>query len=244
LRRTSHFLLTLAAVASLSGCDILENIPRTPEDIRRAASPFGIATRELVEETPEGNIYRLMVQSRRAASWVQADYAMWEELRHLCPDGEGFEYLTKEPAADGSREDDRKDWPADTLFVRTLRCAPKPAFEFELEGNLTHDEAYALMVRKLHDAAPDAKGGHVVQVVMFSPLTPKYQQIEERYGQMLHARLPGCPSGVVVSHPHIGMFPTSEAAANRNRPDGYLGFVIQCADSAATTVAPAPAAGG
>ena len=224
----------LLAVALLSGCDIAEKIPQSPQDLQRLTSPFGLATRELIEETPEGKVYRVRIESRRAASWNHADFAMWETLQHSCPDGEKYETLSTKPATVAGSVDggasSRQEWPAGTLFVRTVRCAPTPPYEFQFEASVTSDEAYRQMIRRLFQAAPDSQGEQLVQFIVDSPAEPKYKQIERLFGAAVHRKLADCPAGVVVTHPMIGVFPKTGDAKDRGRPNGYVGFVLECTD--------------
>lgn len=243
MRHLNRRLIPLLVVVPLTGCDIAKDLPLTPEEMRQAASPFGMATRELVEDTGDGKVYRVMVESRRAASWVQAGTAMWEAERRVCPDGERYQYLTQEPAKGNSPEDVNREHPPGTLFTRTLRCAPKPPYEFEFESPVTVDEAYGRMVRRLLDAAPDTTGKHVVLPIAPSRDLPKYRAIENLYGTSLHLNLSRCPSGVKVSHPQIGMYPPDTVPPGPKHIVGYAGFVIECVDAAEAAAAAAPAPG-
>lgn len=242
MRIASPVLLAMAIAPTLSGCDITKDIPLTPEEVRKATSPFGMATRELVEDTTEGKVYRVMVESRRAASWGDAMNAMWEAERRVCPDGERYQYLTEEPAKGTTEADVTREHPAGTLFVRTLRCAPKPLYEFEFERVLSVDEAYGRMVRRLFDAAPESRGERVVKPIAPSKEVPKYWAIEQSYGMSIHQHLSRCPSGVQVSHPQIGMYPAGSVPPGSDQIAGYIGFVVECVEADAAAAEPSPGA--
>jgi len=232
LKHGRPLALSVLAIALLPGCDILDKIPRTPEDFALAASPFGAATRELLEESSEGKVYRVMIESKRAASWTQADFAMWETLQHSCPDGERYVTLSTKPevvlGSVDSGESSRREWPAGTLFVRTLRCAPKPSYEFEFEASVTQDKGYGQMFRRLSDAAPSSQARQVVRPILDSPAAPKYEQVEQIIGLAVHQMLANCNDGVVVTHPMIGAFPTAIEAKDRGQLAGYVGFILEC----------------
>ncbi|KFN45549.1 hypothetical protein [Arenimonas metalli] len=241
MRHARPLALSALAIALLPGCDILEKIPRTPEDFARAASPFGAATRELLEDSPEGKVYRIMIESKRTASWAQADFAMWQDLRSSCPDGAQHENLSTEPATDGAHESSQQEHPAGTHFIRTFRCAPKPAYQFEFESRLPHEQAVEQMTRRLREAAPDSKGGRVVVPILDSSTDTKFDQIEGFLGGLVHSMLNKCPTGVVVSHPVIGLFPPSDEASDLSQPLGYFAYIVECTGNApATAAAPIP----
>lgn len=240
MRNASRLFLAITVALPLSGCDVAQDIPLTPEEARKLASPFGMATRELIEDSAEGKVYRVMVESRRPASWSDAIGAMWEAERRVCPDGERYQHLADEPAKGNKAEEVNREHPAGTLFVRTLRCAPKPPYEFEFERPLSANEAYGRMVRRLVDAAPNTTGEHVVQPIVPSEDLPKYWAIEQTYGTSVHQNLPRCASGVQVRHPHIGMYPPDSVPAGPNHITGYVAFIIECIDPTETAAAVTP----
>lgn len=239
MKHSRPLVLSFFAIVLLPGCDILENIPRTPEDFARVASPFGIATRELLKDSPEGKVYRVMIESRRAASWDQANYAMWRDLRSSCPDGAQHENLSTEPDTDGARESSQRKHPAGTHFIRIFRCAPKPAFEFEFETRLPHEQAVEQMTLRLRNAAPESRGRRVVVPILDSSADTKFEQIEGYVGGMVQGMLVRCPSGVVVSHPVIGVFPPSDEAWDLAQPLGYFAYIVECTGEAPASAAAA-----
>lgn len=236
MRTGAGILLSLSSALLLAGCDVIEKIPLTPTDALEAGDLFGLTTRELVEETPEGKVYRLMVESRRPASWSQAGFFMMKQLRDNCPDGEPYTTLSTEPARGASMEELNRKLPAGTTFIHTVRCEPKPYYEFEFERRLPHRDAYGAMVRRLSDAAPGTKGRMYVQPILPSEQSSKYEQLEKAFGVMVVYQMAECPAGVVLTHPQLGMFPLSDPAREWHDPAGYLGFVYECAAD--------PAAGG
>jgi hypothetical protein len=243
LRIAACVLLSLSGASFLAGCDVIEKIPLTPADVIKAADQFGLTTRELVDETPEGKVYRLMVESRRPANWAQADFAMFKQLRHSCPDGEPHVTLSSEPATDDSHEDIMRQLPAGTLFVRTVRCHPRPPFEFEFDGRLSHPEALAVMKNRLSGAEPWQAARFVVQPIhSFGPM-PKYEQVETLLGMSAMNHMFACPAGVLFSHLQLGMFRPSDAATHRDEAAGYFGFVLECAPDPVATASSAPDAG-
>lgn len=236
MRIAACVLLSLSAASLLAGCDAIEKIPLTPADALKAADQFGLTTRELIDETPEGKVYRLMVESRRPANWAQADFAMWKQLRHSCPDGEPHQTLSSEPATDDSHEDIMRQLPAGTLFVRTVRCPPKPPFEFEFDSRLSHPEALAVMKQRLSGAEPWQADRFVVQPIHSSGPMPKYKQVEHLLGMSAMSHMFACPAGMLISHPQLGMFRPSDAATHRDEAAGYFGFVLECAPEPAAAL--------
>lgn len=229
MKTATRFLLTLSALGLLAGCDVIDRIPLTPAEAVKAADRFGVTTRQLVEETPEGKVYRLMVQSRHPASWSQADFAMWKELQHSCPDGEPHTTVSTEPQMGESIEERNSQLPAGTHFVRIVRCDPKPHYEFEFETRLPYGDAYGLMMRRLSQATPSTNGQRYVLPIMYSENFPKYEQVRRALGEFLLDQMSKCPAGVVLTHPALGMLPPPDTDQRWVEPAGFIGFVYECA---------------
>lgn len=218
----------LVGLALLSGCDIADKIPLTPREALRAADKFGTATREKVEETEEGTIYRVMVESRRPATWIDARRPIWRDLGSECPDGQHAQGLSAEPLNRGSAEDATRIHPAGTVFVRTLRCAPQPDFEFVLGDAITQDEAQNLMYQRLSEFPPTDSGQAMVMPLFFSKNHPKYPQVQQTLGIFIYSRIDSCPTGVAVRNLMLGTITGQTEAAMANDPNGYLGFITEC----------------
>lgn len=230
MRSTSQLLLTLAAVACLSGCDILDKIPLTPKEAMDAAGRFSLATRELVEETPKGDVYRLKVESRHPAAWYQADQAMWADLRHSCPEGEHHEFISQEP---DSRPDALQ--PAGTVFVRTVRCISRPFYSFEFDGLVDHNQAQSQLYGKLAKSGLSDTSDIRVIPIHGSGFGPRFQQVEDAVGSAVFSQLADCPSGVTLRGASLGNVPRPEGDADADADaDGeiaYLGLIVECAGS-------------
>ncbi|GAB2504081.1 hypothetical protein [Arenimonas alkanexedens] len=239
MNHANRFGFLLLAAALVSGCDILEKIPLTPADARRAAGKFGLATREKLEETPEGSVYRLSVKASKAASWLEADAAMWTDLKHTCPQGQLHENLSAEP--DGLHTGAQlKPQPAGTLFVRTVRCAPKLAFEFDIAAGVAEDVAYQEMYESLVSTGTEGSRKPMVTMLYANRFAPRYQQIQSKLGAMLHMRLADCPEGVAIRNLTLGVMPPPPDASNQPRVDVLLGFTTECvATPAASAATPA-----
>ena len=97
------------------------------------------------------------------------------------------------------------------------------------------------MTQRLREAAPDSKGRRVVVPILDSSRDTKFDQIEGYLGGLVQRMLGKCPSGVVVSHPVIGIFPPSEQAPDLSQPLGYFAYIVECTGTEpATAAAPIP----
>jgi len=227
LRHARPLALTLLAVALLPGCDILEKVPLTPQEAMRAAGKFGLATRERIEETPDGTIYRLMVESRRPANWFEADRAMWTDLKHSCPNGELHEALATEPNDTRTTGGDLTPQPAGTLFVRTVRCTPKLPFEFELAAGVSDDEAHSNMYRALTTGQSDTSQP-MLTWLFAGDFHPRYQQMQTTLALVVHMRLADCPDGVAIRNLALGVKPSTSDEPDEPRREALFGFTTEC----------------
>lgn len=230
----------LLSLALLSGCDILGKIPLTPKDALRAAGKFGQATREKVEETAEGTVYRLVVESKRSANWLEADRAMWTDLKHSCPQGQLHETLSTRP--EDLRDESRlKHHDAGTVFVRTIRCAPRFPFEFDVAPGIPAERVMSDMYRSLALAGLGDTGELMMSPIHASAHTTRYHQMQETLAFTVHSRLADCPQGVAIRNLTMGVMPPAPEIDGQSRPDAVFGFITECiAASPPATIAPAP----
>lgn len=226
MKHARHLLLSFIAIASLPGCDILDKVPLTPKDAMDAGGRFSLATRELVEETPDGDVYRLTVESRHPAAWFQADRAMWSDLRHSCPEGEHFEDLSKAPSG---RPDAVQ--PAGTVFVRTIRCVSRPFYAFEFDRPVDFNEAYSQLHSRLAKSGLSEASDVRVIPIHDAKLRPRFQQVEDAVGAAVFRHLADCPSGVTLRSTSLGMIPKPEGQGDDSGTQAYLGFIVECAGS-------------
>lgn len=228
---------SLLSIALLSGCDILEKIPLTPQDAMRAAGKFGLATRERVEQTPDGTTFRLMVESRRPANWLEADRAMWTDLRTSCPEGQLHEDVATQPEDTRRARGEMKQYPAGTLFVRTVRCAPRLSFEFDIAPGIGEDVAQSDMYQSLAGADPATTREPMVTMLYADRFAPRYQQMQETLALIVHMRLADCPEGVAIRNLTMGVMPPAPASPDKPRADALLGFTTECVQAPAAPVA-------
>lgn len=235
--------LSVLAIALLPGCDILEKIPKSPQEAARLAGKFGMATRERVEETTDGTIYRLMVESRRPATWWEADQAMWTDLKTTCPEGQLHETVTTEPEDDRRAHDELTKHPAGTLFVRTVRCAPKLPFEFELAADVSDDDSWSNMHRTLAVAGTGDTSQPMLTWLLADDLRPLYQQMQGTLALIVHMRLADCPDGVAIRNLTLGVKPRAPGKADEFRPEALFGFNTECVAAPPDSIAaPTPGA--
>jgi hypothetical protein len=232
---------SLLAVALLSGCDILEKIPLTPKEAVRAMGKFGLATRERVEESPDGTIFRLTVESRRPATWLEADRAMWTDLRTSCPEGQLHEDVATQPEDTRIARSGMKQYPAGTLFVRTVRCAPRLPFEFDIAADVSDDDAHDAMYQKLAGDGADGTRQLMLSWLYVDAFRPRYQQMQDTLGLLVHMRMADCPNGVAIRNLTLGVKAPAPGKAGDPRLDALFGFTTECvAAPAASAAAPAP----
>lgn len=241
MKHARPLALSVLAIALLPGCDILDKIPKTPREAARLAGKFGMATRERVEETADGTMYRLMVESRRPATWLEADRAMWTDLKTSCPQGELHETVTTEPEDDRRVHDELTKHPAGTLFVRTVRCAPKFPFEFDIAADVEDDDAFQDMYRKLMSGEPNDTRQPMLSWLFANDFNPRYQQMQTTLALVVHMRLADCPDGVAIRNLTLGVKPSAPGATDEPHREALFGFTTECvAAPAEPTAAPAP----
>tara|TARA_R110002020_G_scaffold37705_3_gene113665 strand:+ start:2862 stop:3629 length:768 start_codon:yes stop_codon:yes gene_type:complete len=220
----------LAVAAMLGGCDVADKIPLTPGEAARLAQKFGTPTRsELSGNDTEGRTYELMVESRREASWRDADFALWHAFRVTCPDGRRGTTISTSPA-DRAVADQTRMHPPGTVFRRVITCPPPPDFEFTLAEGLDRDDVHWLFHERLNEGNEGFPRDPVVQPVRFRPAQPKYQAIEQALGKSTLEWMEKCEGGASFSRVAVGIFPPLPANSElRYRPaDAYIGFIVDC----------------
>lgn len=216
----------------LSGCDT-GKILLDPKEMTRRIEGFGQATRREVATGEEGTVYELAIESTRESSWAQADRAMWRDLRNSCPDGRRSETLAQSPLADKSDQAAiERMHPAGTSFVRTVRCAPRPSFEFDLPAGTDWTAGSRLVEARLVDDAPRARGRFSgVLPVRYSRYRPKYVALQDALGMMVANALETCPEGYRIERVAVGNFvePYDGRARQPDEGDLALGLATSCA---------------
>ena len=217
----------------LTGCDIADKIPLTPADAAQLAGKFDAPTRsELSGNDTEGRTYELRVESRREASWRDADFALWHGLRVSCPDGRRGTTISTSPA-DTSAADQARMHPPGTMFRRVITCPPPRDYEFALADGLEKDDVHWLFHERLNDGNEGYPRDPVLLPVRFRPDLPKHQAIEQAMGQATLEWMEKCEGGAGFSRLAVGIFPPLPADSElRYRPaDAYIGFIVDCSKS-------------
>lgn len=228
--RALAFAVTLPLL--LSGCDA-GKVLLDPKEMTRRIEGFGQATRREVVTGEDGTVYELAVEATCESNWAQADRAMWRDLQHTCPDGRRSETLAQSPLADKADQAAiERLHPAGTTFVRTVRCAPRPAFEFDLPAGTDWAAGSRLVEARLTEVVPRAVGRfHVVLPVRYSRYQPKYIALQGTLGMLVATALDDCPAGHRIDGIVLGNFvePLDGEAARPDSGDLALGLATSCA---------------
>jgi hypothetical protein len=197
-----------ACLALLSGCEVIE---RALESAAANAPTikFGTATREQLSSDERGTTLRLMIESRVAASWLDADMAMFHDLKYQCRHGEPHVVVSQTPA-DTPEMSYRTVHPAGTTFTRIVRCSPPPPYEFTFDPGLTENEAMAVMRERLGPLEGVDTGKHQLTKVAFNERLRKYPAIAQTLGFMVAYRMRACPGGVNLDRVLVGAYPDDD----------------------------------
>jgi hypothetical protein len=233
--------------AALVGCgpinDALEDT-RGPVTVEK----FSVATRERLDEDPDGRTFRIMIQANEPATWADAETAMMESLEFRCADGEEFVQISTEPAINlvglGT------DQPAGTTFVETYTCAGPYPGEFAIEPGLTPAAGRARIQARLVGDGELLEGRHLIASVPHDDRRRKYPAIDLYVGGLVARARAACPDGDVVLHELVvGNFPKPERRHDSPNVAGMLiGTDIECVPRAPADAAdnglphPAPSA--
>ena len=241
MKSAGIFLLSLTMAVVLSGCDIADKIPLTPRDAADAARPFGTPTREKLEETEEGTRYRWTLESRRPATWGQAESTIRRLRDNRCPDGQVAVDLDYQPALDRtSAASYTHEYPAGTLFIMEQRCPAPPTYQFTFDTQLDSVEAARLVDRRIQERA----GGRLVSVAVIplhlTPEMPLFEHVRLTLAAFAQGQAERCPEAFRFSYMSLGVQPSPDD--DEQTPDAYLGFIVDCVDGAKSAPWPVPEA--
>ncbi len=227
MRSTVVAMLALATI--FTGCGI-EKLPITPRDVAKLASKFeGVTRNELSGSDTEGRTYELVAESRRDASWNDADYAMWQALQHSCPDGRQATPVSWSP--EGRTEAQRSVVHAEgTVFRRVITCPAAPEFEFALEEDLSRGEVQRVFYERLNEGNSGFPRDPALLPVRFSRMTPKYLAIEQALGKATLESMEKCGGGATISSLAVGVLPPRPAdpESDGRLHDAWVGFILDC----------------
>jgi len=227
-------MLALAAGLPLllAGCDA-GKILIDPKAMARRIEGFGLATRREVATDENGTVYELAVESTRESNWTQADRAIRRDLPHACPDGRRHDTLSQAPLADkADRASYEQMHPAGTTFVSTVRCAARPAFEFDLPAGTDWPTGSRLVEERLAAGLPSRPGQlRAVMPVRYWRQQPKYTGLENFLGMILAGAVERCPEGYRIDRIVLGNFITPPNGQPARPDEGHvaLGLATSCA---------------
>lgn len=228
MKRAASIAAALALVFALSGCEIADKIPLTPKEALRAADTFGTAVRERLDVAEQGTTYRTTIESRRPASWLDANRAISRQIPNRCPEGQRPDSVVQDPVVDFSTSDDQtRMHPAGTVFTLTVKCPGRPHFEFDLAPGTTEEQATDELYRRLRASGFKEGSQPVVYPVLSWEHSPKYEQVERLVGSFAYSRALDCPEGVVTRSLTIGNLAPG-TAKDEFGPTAYIGLITEC----------------
>ena len=226
-----RLFVALAALVVLSGCDLRDKIPLTPEDALRLADPFGAATRTLVSSDESGDTFEVLVESRRTGSWASADLAIRRQLSELCPDGQRPNILERSPKLLSDSIAARNvDHPAETSYRLKYLCPAQPYEELTFAPGTTRREAEAQVFAELVGGEWMPGRRAIAMSLPVSKWVKKYEWMNQIIGLEVSRQLPLCPDGVIVRRVLIGNYAPGEQPKNKadDRTEFVFGFLSDC----------------
>lgn len=217
--------------AILTGCDIADRIPLTPEDALRMADKFGPATRTRVSSDESGVTYEVLVESRRKGSWASADLAIRRQFTQLCPDGQRPTVLERSPELLSDSVAARNvDHPEGTTYRLAYLCLAQPYEEITFAPGTQRREAEYQVFTSL--AGKDWPGGRhaIARSLPTSKWLRKYEWMNEMIGLEVSRLLPHCPHGVIIRRVLIGNYAQGHQpeGAPEDRPEFVFGMLSDC----------------
>ncbi|HEY9142771.1 MAG TPA: hypothetical protein VIM90_01920 [Arenimonas sp.] len=229
--RSLRFITALALLVLLSGCDLRDKIPLTPEDARRLADPFGAATRERVPGDEPGDTYEVLVESRRKGSWASAELAIRRQLSGLCPDGQRPAILERSPALLSDSIAARNvDHPKGTSYRLKYLCPAQPYEELTFAPGTSRRDAEGQVFAELTGEEWPPGRRAIATSLPVSKWVKKYEWMNEIIGMEVSRQLPLCPDGVIVRRVLIGNYAPGDPPqrGSDDRTEFVFGFLSDC----------------
>jgi hypothetical protein len=216
------------------------DLERTQERWSHILGPtkFGTATREELKTDADGTTVRMMIQSKAEADWLEADFAMWKDLRHSCRDGESHIVVKESPSLTFTEAGVpiNAKHAAGTTFTRVVQCAPPPPYEFALPAGTTRQAAQEQVHAILHGQDLPDLARHTVVVQGFNDNQLKYHATAAMLGYLMDRRMRDCPAGFTVNRLILAAHPRPEDEGPRSLNNSYvvLGLDAPCVDAPVT----------
>ncbi|KFL37314.1 hypothetical protein [Arenimonas donghaensis] len=237
MKRAGNIPAALALAAALSGCEIADKIPLTPRQATEAAKPVGTPSKEKLEDTDEGTLYRWTVEAQHSATWGHALTAIRRQREVRCPDGQYPLDLDYTPELDKtSQESFSEKHPPGTLFVLKQRCPAPPDYQFTFDSRLSPAEAGKLIDRRLQERAGGPLVSTVVLSLHVSPDFPLFEHVRLMLSTFAQSQAATCPDAFRFSYLTLGVQPGPDD--DEQSPDAYLGFIADCVDGAKSAPLP------
>ena len=238
--RTKAAAFALGGALFLPGCGDVESARQALSDLGHG-SKFDTATREQLSSDAKGTTIRMQIVSTSAASWMDADRAMYGELAYHCRDGAPYSHVSESPVGfDGGAEALEREHPAGTTFTRVITCEPPPPFEFALEEGTTVTQAEAMVWERIGAKPTVEPDRRMVRLVRFNDRNRKYPAMASVLGQAMSLRMAQCPEGLLIERLIVAAHPQPPESDRPSIQGSYLVLGVDAPCQAADTAGLAP----